>query len=407
MLKTLLLLLVAGVLTGAASPSVTIYSGGWAHVVGTWLTLLGEEGDLRFKGLPATLLVDSVQIAGLPVTRIVPLGEGGSTLADLVGTQVTVYAGGGAYTGKLVAASPVLALATAEGLVFFPSYERVVAPPAGDPGGLTLQVSYRGATPGPAILRVSYLAQGFSWAASYAATLGEGELSLNGLVALTNTTGVDYPAVRLNLVAGEVYLPASKGVGRGARAVPLAAEAFDVSPAFEYHRYTLPGPVDLSSGTFLHPFLSGTLPYRRAYLFSGGPVEIRIRFTNTLVPLPAGEVRFYEGDLFLGAAPIGHTPVGNEVDLGVGVAFDLTGERVLESRERLGEGFFRDMYRISLRSAKDAPVEVEVVESIPGAWTITRATLPYEVLDAGRVLFRVPVPAGGATILRYTVEWRY
>lgn len=405
--KKFLALLVAGALPAAASPIVTIYSGGWAHVVETRPVVLGPEGVLAIEGLPATTLVDSVRIPGLPVTRIVPVLRGAPALADLVGSPVAVYAHGERHDGTLVAVAPVLVLATARGLVFFPSYDRLVAPLPEGPAGLSLRVSYRGGTPGPALLPVGYLAQGFSWAVSYAAALGEGELSLGGLVTITNATGVDYPAAEVALVAGEVYLPAAKAMGLGARAVPLAADAFDVSPAFEYHRYALPGPVDLTAGTVLYPFLSGTASYARAYRFSGGPVEVRVRWTNALAPLPAGEVRFYEGDLFLGAAQVSHTPVGGNVDLPLGVAFDLTGERVLESRERLGEGYFRDTYRISLRSAKEAPVEVEAVESLPGTWTITRSTLPYEVLDAGRVLFRVPVPAGGETVVRYTVEWRY
>lgn len=405
--KNLLALLVAGALPAAASPTVTIYSGGWAHVVETRLVVLGPEGTIAIEGLPSTTLVDSVRIPGLPVTRIVPLLRGAPALADLVGSRVAVYAGGERHEGTLVAVAPALVLATARGLVFFPSYDRLVAPLPDGPAGLTLQVSYRGATPGPALLSVGYLARGFSWAVSYEAVLGEEDLSLGGLVTITNATGVDYPAAELALVAGEVYLPTSKAVGLGGRAAPLAAEALDVSPAFEYHRYALPGPVDLTAGTFLYPFLSGTASYARAYRFTGGPVEVRVRWTNTLAPLPAGEVRFYEGDLFLGAAPVGHTPVGGEVDLALGVAFDLTGERVLESRERLGESFFRDSYRISLRSAKGRSVLVEVVESLPGIWSIAESSLPYEVLDAGRILFRVPVPAGGEAVLRYTVEWRY
>ncbi|MDY0393075.1 MAG: DUF4139 domain-containing protein, partial [Candidatus Bipolaricaulis sp.] len=107
------------------------------------------------------------------------------------------------------------------------------------------------------------------------------------------------------------------------------------------------------------------------------------------------------------AAAIGHTPLGSDVDLAVGAAFDLTGERVQESRQRITDALYRDTYRITLRSAKDAPVEVEVVEALPGTWTITEHSLPYERLDAQRVLFRVLVPAGGTADVRYTVEWRY
>lgn len=405
--KLLLTLVVATALTGAATPAVTIYSGGWAHIVETCLAVLYREGVLVIEGLPLTTLVDSVWIPGLAVTRIVPLRRDGPALEELVGSSVAVYARGERHEGKLVAVAPLLVLATSDGLVFFPSYDRLVAPSPGGADGLTLRVSYRGESLGPTILRLSYLADGFSWAVSYAATLGAKGLELRGLATITNETKVEFKAVQLTLVAGDVYRPSTKAVDLGAgRVLPMAA-AMDSAPPSEYQRYTLPGPVDLSPGTFLYPFLAGTLPYARAYRFSGGPVEVRIRFSNSLAPLPAGEVRFYEGDLFLGAASIGHTPMGAELDLGVGVAFDLTGERVLESRERLGENFYRDTYRISLRSAKDAPVVVEVVETLSGIWQITHTTLPYERLDAQRILYRVTVPARGKAEVRYTAEWRY
>ncbi|MCX7750422.1 MAG: hypothetical protein N2320_02505 [Candidatus Bipolaricaulota bacterium] len=407
MLKKLVLVALAAALPAKATPTVTIYSGGWAHVVETRLALLQPEGELVFSGLPLTALVDSVRVPGLSLTRIVPLRQGPPSPETLVGTAVTVYARGERREGRLVAVAPVLVLATPEGLEFFPTYDRLVAPAPAGPEGLTLRVSYRSAVQGPALLRLSYLAEGFSWGVSYAATLGEKGMEIEGLATVVNGTGVGFRGVTLSLVAGEVYRPTAKGLDLGgARALALAA-APEALPASEYHRYALPGPVDFLPGTSLYPLLSGTLPYARAYRFSGGPVEVRIRFTNALAPLPAGEVRFYEGELFVGAATIPHTPVGTKLDLGVGAAFDLAGERALESRELLGENAYRDAYRIVLRSAKDAPVEVEVVESLPGVWKITSATLPYERLDAGRVLFRVPVPIRGEATLRYTVEWRH
>jgi len=182
-----------------------------------------------------------------------------------------------------------------------------------------------------------------------------------------------------------------------------------VSPAGEYHRYTLPEPVDLGPGTVLVPLFSAALPYERIYRFQGGRVETVIRFRNAAQPLPAGEVAAYEeeGRLFVGAAAIGHTPVGEEVRLTIGAAFDLTGERTQISHVRLGEDLYRETYRIVIRSAKEEPVEVEVLESLTGSWTITRTSLPYEVLDAHTVKFLLAVPAGGEADLSYTVEWSY
>lgn len=50
---------------------------------------------------------------------------------------------------------------------------------------------------------------------------------------------------------------------------------------------------------------------------------------------------------------------------------------------------------------------MEVVETLSGYWRILSSTLPYEILDAQRIKFVVPVPKEGQTLLEYTVEWRY
>lgn len=411
MLKVLVVgTVIIGAVVGSAAPLVTIYSAGFGYIVETRLFELAHEGDLVLDGLPATMLVDSLVLDGLTATRVEPRTRGALGLEALVGTTVTVFARGERFRGRLVAMSGGLSLATEEGLVFLSSYDWVVVPSVVDVGlgdGLALDVRYRGAQPGHAEIGVRYLAEGLSWSIAYAATLDGQSLQLRGLATLVNRTGVEFVGAQLSLVAGDVYRPTAEAPGKvDVRALAAFFET-DTAPAFEYHRYAFSSPVDLTRGVALVPLLEGELAFARAYRFSGGPVEVRVRFTNTLGPLPAGEVRLYEGDLFLGAASIGHTPVGTVVDLGVGVAFDLVGERVLESRERVGETLYRDTYRITLRSAKDTPTEVEVVETLLGTWTMTQATLPYERLDAQRVLFRVGVPAGGEAEVRYTVEWRY
>lgn len=412
MLRTLAVgVLVLGVVVGWAAPVVTLYSGGFGYVLETRSVLLAPEGSFTLTDLPHTMIVDSVLVSGLAVTRIVPVPRAVPAVENLVGSVVTVFADGERFQGRLLAVSPHVALSTPEGLVFLPSYDRIVAPLPPNPAageGLWLVVHYRDTTPGLHTVGLRYIAQGLSWTASYAATLGEGTLHLQGMATFANETGVEFRGATVSLVAGDVYRPTARAFALPAPS-PLAvfAEVMDVAAVFEYHRYAFPSPVDLTQGVALAPMVSGEVPYTRAYRFAGGPVEVRIRFTNTLTPLPAGEVRVYDQDTFIGAGAIAHTPVGTAVDLAVGAAFDLTGERVQEDRQRLADGFYRDTYRVTLRSAKDAPTEVEVVESLSGTWTITYATLPYERLDAQRILFRVPVPASGTAEVRYAVEWRY
>lgn len=404
--------LVLGAVAAAASPVVILYSGGFGYVRELREVELAQEGELILDGLPLTMLVDSLVVDGLTVARVDPLERGSTAIEGLVGTRVTVFAHGERFAGRLLATGPGLVLSTVDGLLFLSSYDRIVAPVPVEPptaDQLSLKVSYRDGQSGWTEIGVRYLAEGLSWNVTYTATLANAALQLCGVVGVENQTGVEFRGAQVSLVAGEVYRPTAKAPAElGVRALALPS-AYDAAPAFEYHRYTFPEPLDLTSGIAWAPFICGTLPFTRAYRFSGGAIEARVRFTNALGPLPAGEIRFYDegGELFVGAAAIGHTPLGSDVDLAVGAAFDLTGERVQESRQRITDTLYRDTYRITLRSAKDAPVEVEVVEALPGTWTITEHSLPYERLDAQRVLFRVLVPAGGTADVRYTVEWRY
>lgn len=408
---TTLVVVLLGAVAGLATPELTIYTGGFGLVRETRSVFLSQEGDLMLEGLPLTTLLDSLVFEGLTMTRMVPTRLGLPTVEDLVGTTVTVFAHGERFQGRLVAAGAVLVLATREGLVFLPAYDRIVAPPPKDPvlgESLVLKVRYRDATPGQAVVGLRYLAEGLDWSVNYAATLGGGKLFLHGLATLENRTGIDFLGARVSLVAGDVYRPTPRPAARAVFALAIAADV-EAVPAFEYHRYAFHEPVDLVQGVTLAPLVNAELAYVRAYQFAGGPVEVRVRFTNTVAPLPGGEVRVYDmdGRLFVGAATIRHTPVGEKVDLAIGAAFDLIGERILEARQRLTEDLYRDTYRITLRSAKSDPVEVEVVETLSGAWTITHADLPYERLDAHRILFRVAVPAAGTAEVRYTVEWRF
>jgi hypothetical protein len=111
--------------------------------------------------------------------------------------------------------------------------------------------------------------------------------------------------------------------------------------------------------------------------------------------LPAGTVRFYQRDRqgnpqFIGENAIGHTPMGSELTLATGDAFDITVQAEVESRDRITSGewenlqalpgvrgrrtrapdavqyavsYWRTTMRYTVTNAKPEPVEVELVQS--------------------------------------------
>jgi len=402
--------LVCGLLTlsSPAAPRLVLYQQGLALVEETREVTLAPAGTLVIEDLPQGILWESLVIDGITVLSLNPTASSQGGMEPLTGRYVEVISPAGTFSGRVISAGDGgITLATDSGFVFIRDYQALRVP---YPPRRALEVRYRAEEVGTKNLTLRYLTRGIAWSAHYRATLGEGALELVGTATLVNDTGLSFSGATVELIAGEVYTPAPEAEAYAVRAL-AAAPPFPaaVSPAGEYHRYTLPEPVDLGPGTVLVPLFSAALPYERIYRFQGGRVETVIRFRNAAQPLPAGEVAAYEeeGRLFVGAAAIGHTPVGEEVRLTIGAAFDLTGERTQISHVRLGEDLYRETYRIVIRSAKEEPVEVEVLESLTGSWTITRTSLPYEVLDAHTVKFLLAVPAGGEADLSYTVEWSY
>ncbi len=395
-------------LVASAETTVTLYQGGFAFVEEEKALVL-EDGKAVIAGLPATVAAGSLSWEGIEAESweiVVPK----TGLDFLVGEEVLVSYAGRTARGILVGTEGGLLLETAEGYLFIPDYESILSEVKPLLEGLPALVLHPSAKPETEAVKLRYLARELSWEAFYLGHYADGTLLLRGIALLHNGSGRAFQGARVHLVAGEVFGPKGGGVYEGRAVMPMAAApAPEVAPVGEYHRYSLPGEVDIPRGESMVEYLSETpIPVREIYRFAGGRVLFILGFTNTSgVPLPAGTVRVFGEGVFLGEASIGHTPVDERVELPLGVAFDLKGERVRTEYVRLAKDRYRESYRISLRSAKDETVEVEVIEELTGEWRITTSSHPYVVLDSHRIKFVVPVPAKGEAELTYTVEYRY
>jgi hypothetical protein len=136
-------------------------------------------------------------------------------------------------------------------------------------------------------------------------------------------------------------------------------------------------------------------------------------------PLPGGTMQLYQADSsgrlqLIGEASIGHTPVAKDVRVQSGDAFDVTAERVqtdynqeqlaplrrgLPSRQRITAS-----YRVTVTNAKTDTVTVDVRESHFGTWSVTESSVPAEKLSSTETRFRIRVPAGGQTVLTYSLQ---
>ena len=133
------------------------------------------------------------------------------------------------------------------------------------------------------------------------------------------------------------------------------------------------------------------------------------------MPLPAGLIRFYRRDTdgqmeFVGENNIDHTPEDGKVQLSTGTAFDVTGERKRTAfHVDSGERTIDESYTITVKNAKDKPVDVEVLEHLFRAanWDIVEKSSNFEKKDSSTVAFPITVPAHGQQEVSYTVHYSW
>ena len=383
------------------------------------------------------------------------LSGSSDVIGRVVGHRITVeHTVGGAKqtdSGILLAATQGLTLALGDGRVkVIDDYDnfsitdgtRVL------PERATLQWTVTASDDGAAEFLLSYPTGGMAWRAEYLATLAPGKecrLTLDGAALVNNRTGVTFSPASLTLVAGEPNrerrAPAPQREERYdmAAAAPGAAMPTERTSG-EYHAYRLPGTFRLASGATERVPLFAPRPAiacERAYVVDAGgpewqpsrpmldpdfrgrtgalPVTAAVSIQNTKKtglgqPLPAGRVRVFDGNDFLGESRLPHTAEGAEIRLEVGKAFDLGAERESTgfSVDRAGRTV-TESFAITLRNAKPIPVEIRVVEPLPrwSDWELVTSSVPGVRKDARHAEFDVTVPAGGQTRVTYTARYRW
>lgn len=429
-LLMLLVSLLAISVLGLSGPVLTIYSQGTACVQES-ITLSLTEGTNDIKlPVPEGLIPESTIIVTEPtlLSHSFNYTTPDNLYAFAIGRDVQVITSNGIYRGTLLKyQADTVTIIDSSGDI------RTIAQPQqinlGDkdtyPLDPRLSLTLHSKLSGDFPATFSYLTQGVSWAGSYICLLDEEQsvLSIQGQITLRNLCGLDFRQATIRFIAGEVSqvekeFAMMRGTGAPMAAMDIAATEQGV---FEYHLYTLPGTIDLASGDqLIIPYTSASnVPVEKKYTYDGASnsaVQVQISFDNTAknnlgIPLPAGAVRLFgETDgalLLLGEDLIDHTAKEETLNLDVGSAFDLVGERTQISREEIAKSTYRETYRITLRNHKDTAVSIDVLEHLNGTWTIMSKSQPYEKIDSNTIKFQIEIPSGGEKEVEYTVEYHY
>ncbi len=295
----------------------------------------------------------------------------------------------------------------------------------------TLVLDLASAKAGVQDLDLSYITGGLDWHADYVGVVSPNDdsMELNGLVTLSNTTGTTFANAHVQLVAGNVnsgQAPVQKEM-RLMAAAPTSVANIAQENYFEYHLYTLGNPTTIANaqtkqvallaahGVPIHKTLEvrGADSYysnESGDLGSKIPVGVYITFTNKGgdlgIPLPGGLVRLYKNDShgtsqFLGADRIDHTARNEDVRLHLGDSFDVTVTKKQTDFKALGTCTFESAYDVRLANAKDAAQDVEVVEPLPGEWSILTENFPHEKSSSTTSTWTIRVPSSASATLSY------
>ncbi len=269
-----------------------------------------------------------------------------------------------------------------------------------------------------------------------------GTIDVQGWVTLTNNTGTTFEDAKTLLVAGTPSAGGISSYGQPGRYRPQPAGPGNLRSAGtqtapreqlgDYYLYPLPERTTIANAqTKQVSFLDvAKVPAQKIYEFTLGgfnnmtePMSAAsvIKFTSSREgglgdALPAGTVRFYQRDLrgdpqFIGENQIGHTPMGSELGLKTGDAFDVKVKATVVSREKRGEHVWRSSMSYLLTNARPQPVTLDLRQrGLDWYWAETKVITESEKsqrLDADGVQWRVTIPANSETTITATFETRY
>jgi len=301
---------------------------------------------------------------------------------------------------------------------------------------LSITVDSQRAGTRPATL--SYLTGGLGWSADYVSLYDEkaGTVDVQGWVTLNNSTGTTFDEARTLLVAGTPSGQAAKSRYRPTPPGNIRRAGTETAPREQlgdYYLYPLDERTTIANAqtkqvSFLD--VSG-VPAQKIYEYSVSGFDTMteprsaasvIKFNTSAKggglgdALPAGTVRFYQRDLrgdpqFIGENSIGHTPMGSELGLATGEAFDVKVQSTVVKRELMSPRIWRTSMSYLLTNARAQPVTIDLVQrGLDWYWDDTRIVTESqksERLDSDGTKWRVAMPANGEVTITATFETRY
>lgn len=300
----------------------------------------------------------------------------------------------------------------------------------------TLSVTVDSTRAGTRAAAIRYLTPGLGWNADYVALFDRkaGRIDVQGWVTLTNNSGTSYGNARTLLVAGSVnrgggtgYAPPRPNVIRRAGTQTAPREQLGDFYLYPLANRTTIADRQTKQVSFLDvqgvPAQAG-YAYRNDWLGSNDDPQSAqsvVTFSTSRAgglgdALPAGAMRFYMKDAsgaaqFIGENSVDHTPMGSDLALVTGDAFDVKVKPVVEQRERLSARKWRTHMRYELSNARAEPVTVDLTQAgldfHYDDTSIVSESQASRRMNSDSTRWSVAIPANGTAVVTAIFETRY
>ncbi|WP_443024573.1 DUF4139 domain-containing protein [Sphingomonas sp. ERG5] len=293
---------------------------------------------------------------------------------------------------------------------------------------VTLQVAKAGRVPAT----LTYLTPGLGWTSDYVMLFDEakGAIDVQGWVTLTNSTGTTYRNADVLLVAGNP----NRGQGGFSQLgdATLEVAGTETGPREklgDYYLYPLGERTTIANAqqkqvSFLD--VKGVAA-RKTYEWTNGWLETQaeprsaatvLKFSTSRTgglgdQLPAGTIRVYMRDKrgdpqFIGESRVAAAPMGSQMSIRTGEAFDVKGAAVTVERKRLSSTRWRTAMRYDFSNARPDAVTIDLAQN--GLWGDVRVidqSITGERVSADRMEWKVPVPGNGKASVTVVFDTRY
>lgn len=298
----------------------------------------------------------------------------------------------------------------------------------------TLSVTLNSSRAGARPAQLSYLTSGMGWKADYVALFDEkaGKMDVQGWVTLTNNTGTTFDNAKTLLVAGTPNANGRSNYPSRSNIRSAGIESADRESLGDFYLYPLAARTTIANAqTKQVSFLDVTgAPAQKTYEYTnrwlGSQNEPQsaatvLEFSSSSDgglgdALPAGTVRVYMKDVsgqpqFIGENSIGHTPMGSELGLKTGEAFDVKVKATVSERRRLSQNKWRTSMTYELSNARPGSVTVSLIQDgLDFYWDDTRIvdeSMKSTRRSSDSVIWKVPVPANGRETVTAVFETRF